>query len=89
VKTPTLKYRFESCPDYKNKVMENIEYYFWEIQYKSCEGNDRWVVARTPIDWEEYDVRDRISMGGSGDDVAEIKDVFETSNTDYSWDFCE
>jgi len=28
-------------------------------------------------------------MGGSGDDVAEIKDVFETSNTDYSWDFCE
>ena len=54
--------------------MGEIEYAFWGIQYKSCEGNDRWTVARTPIDWEEYDVRDRIPMGGCGDDVAEIKD---------------
>lgn len=69
--------------------MEEIEYNYWEIQYKSCEGNDRWAVARTPIDWEEYDVIDRIPMGGCGDDVAEIKDVFETSNTNYGWDFCD
>ena len=67
--------------------MEEIEYGFWEIQYKSCEGNDRWTVARTPIYWKEYDVRDRIPMGGCGDDVAEIKDIFETGNTDYGWDF--
>jgi hypothetical protein len=69
--------------------MEEIEYAFWEIQYESCEGNDRWTVARTPIDWEEYDVRNRIPMGGCGDDVAEVKDVFETSNTAYGWDFCD
>lgn len=66
-----------------------IEYNFWEIQYVSCESNERWTIARTPIDWEEYDVRERIPIGGCGDDVAYVKDVFETSNTDYSWDFCD
>jgi hypothetical protein len=69
--------------------MENIEYAFWEIQYKSCEGNDRWIVGRTPIDWDEYDVIDRISLGGCGDDVAEVKEVYESNAIDYSWDFCE
>ena len=69
--------------------MEEIEYAYWEIQYRSCEGNNRWTIARTPIDWEEYDVKDRIPMGGCGDDVAEITGVFESSNKDYSWDFCE
>jgi len=34
-------------------------------------------------------VRDRIPMGGCGDDVAEVREVFETSNTDYFWDFCD
>jgi hypothetical protein len=33
--------------------MEEIEYAYWEIQYVSCEGNDRWTVARTPIDWRQ------------------------------------
>lgn len=66
-----------------------MEYYYWEIQYISCEGNERWTVARAPITWDEYDVRDRIPLGGCGDDVAEIREVFETSNTDYSWDFCD
>jgi hypothetical protein len=28
-------------------------------------------------------------MGGCGDDVAEVRDVFETSNDDYGWDFCD
>ena len=40
------------------------------------------------IDWEEYDVRDRIPMGGCGDDVAEITDIFQSNYTDYGWDFC-
>jgi hypothetical protein len=65
------------------------EYSYWEIQYKSCEGNDRWTIARAPIDWDEYEVRGRISLGGCGDDPVEIKDVFESSNSDYSWDFCD
>lgn len=66
-----------------------MEYNYWEINYISCESNKRWTVARTPIDWDEDMVRDRIPMGGCGDDVAEVTDVFETSNTNYSWDFCD
>jgi hypothetical protein len=66
-----------------------MEYNYWEINYISCEGNRRWTISRTPIDWEEYDVRDRVQMGGSGDDVAELGEVFETSNKDYGWDFCD
>jgi hypothetical protein len=69
--------------------MEGIEYNYWEIQFISCEGNERWVVARTPIDWTDWEVRNRIPMGGCGDDVAEVRDVFETSDTDYGWDFCD
>lgn len=69
-------------------AVEETKYKFWLIQYKSCEGNHIWTVARSPINWEEYEVRDRISMGGCGDDVAEIKDIVTTSNTDYIWDFC-
>jgi hypothetical protein len=65
------------------------EYCYWEINYISCESNFRWTVARTPIDWTEYDVINRIPVGGCGDDVAEIKEVFETSNKDYGWDFCD
>ena len=66
-----------------------MEYNYWEINYISCESNERWTVARTPIDWDEDMVRERIPMGGCGDDVAEVTDVFETSNTNYSWDFCD
>lgn len=69
--------------------MLEIEYNYWEINYISCEGNKRWVIARTPIYWEEYDVIDKVPMGGFGDDVAEINEVFETSNRDYGWDFYE
>ena len=67
--------------------MEEIEYAFWEIHYISCESNKRWTTVRTPIDWDEDMVRERIPMGGCGDDVAEVRDVYETSNTDYGWDF--
>ena len=69
--------------------MESIEYNYWEINYISCEGNKRWTIARTPIDWDEDDVREKIPMGGCGDDVAEVREVFETSNNDYGWDFCD
>jgi hypothetical protein len=69
--------------------MEEIKYNYWEINYISCESNRRWTVTRTPIDWDEEDVRSRIPTGGCGDDVAEVLDVFETSDNDYSWDFCD
>lgn len=65
------------------------EYLYWEINYISCEGNKRWTIVKTPIEWGEYDVIDRIPMGGCGDDVAEVVDVFETTNNNYGWDFCE
>lgn len=66
-----------------------MEYSLWEIQYKSCEGNFRWVIARAPIDWDKDEVRGRVKFGGSGDDVAEILDVFESNNDDYFWDFTD
>lgn len=69
--------------------MEEIEYNYWTIEYISCEGNKRFSVVRTPIDWEEFDVINRIHLGGCGDDVAEITEVFETSNNNYSWDFTD
>jgi hypothetical protein len=63
------------------------EYSYWEINFISCEGNKRFAIARAPIDWEEYDVRSRVTMGGCGDDVAELKEIIETYNDDYSWDY--
>jgi hypothetical protein len=65
------------------------DYSYWEIHYKSCEGNDRWTIARTPPNWNEYDVKDRISMGGCGDDPSEIREVFETNDSNYTLDFYE
>lgn len=87
----TTKEKFDEYWDERNKfeTMEEIEYNYWEIHYVSCEGNDRWTIARTPIDCNEYDVINRIPMGGCGDDVAEVRDVFETGNSDYGWDFCD
>lgn len=69
--------------------MKELLFNYWEIKFISCEGNERWTVAKTPIDWSEYQVRDRIPMGGCGDDVADVINVFETSDTDYTWDFCD
>jgi len=65
------------------------EYSYWEIWYISCEGNERWTTARAPIDWEEWQVRDRIPRGGCGDDVSEVTSVHSTYDDDYSWDFTE
>ena len=75
-----------------NKIYFNeseIEYSYWEVQFINCESDKRWVIVRTPINWDEYDVRERIPMGGSGDDVAEITDIFKTSDNYYGWDFCD
>jgi hypothetical protein len=63
------------------------EYSYWEINYVSCESNDRWTIARAPADWESDEVRDRIPMGGCGDDVARIISIEETCDDNYSWDF--
>lgn len=68
---------------------EDIEYNYWEIWYVSCESNKRHTVARAPIDWDEYQVREKIPMGGYGDDVAEITSVEQTGCKNYSWDFCD
>lgn len=65
------------------------EYSYWEIEYVSVEGNERWTIVRAPIDWEEDDVRNRVPLGGCGDDVSRITSISETSDCDYSWDFCE
>lgn len=67
---------------------------YWEIRYINCESNERWTIARSPIDWDKYQVIDSISIGGCGDDVAEILDVIEVENTcglseNCTWDFCE
>ena len=59
---------------------------YWYISFISCEGNERWTIARTPSDWVEYEVRDSIRMGGCGDDPATILSIEETSDDDYSWD---
>lgn len=83
-------------PDYTVKDYTNpdikapiLEYKYWEIWFTSCEGNKRHTIARTPIDWDDHQVRDRIPIGGCGDDVAEIISIEETGDEDYSWDFCD
>ena len=72
---------------YLKKFENTEEYSYWEINFTSCEGNKRWVIARTPIDWDEWDVRNRIRTGGCGDDPAEIGDISQTWDDDYGWDF--
>ena len=69
--------------------MEEQEFSYWVIEYMSCESNERWCIAKAPVDWDSYDVKNRIPMGGYGDDVAEVKEVYKTTDTDYSWDFCD
>ena len=74
------------------KIYDNFEECsYWHVDYISCEGNERWTIARTPIDWEEWQVLDRIhNMRGScGDDPAEIVSVFQTNDDEWSWDFTD
>lgn len=64
---------------------------YWKIDYVSCEGNRRWVVARCPAEWTEYDVENRANMcrGGYDDAIAEVTDVGETQDDNYCYDFVE
>lgn len=65
-----------------------MEYEFWKVEYNSCEGNYRWAIARTPADWEQWQVEQAVPIGGMGDDVAELIGVIPTiKNEDYLWDF--
>lgn len=47
----------------------------WRIWYISCEGNRRWYTKEVPDSWEEWQVRESISIGGCGDDIATIISV--------------
>ena len=50
----------------------------WTIWYISCEGNRHWYTKECPSDWEEWQVRESIVIGGCGDDIAEIISVSTT-----------
>lgn len=63
------------------------EYSYWEVWFISCESNRRWTIVRTPSDWTEWDVRNRIPNGGCDDDPAEILSISETQDEDFCWDF--
>lgn len=67
---------------------KELNYSYWEIHFISCEENKRWTIARTPQSWEAYQVRQHIPMGGIGDDVAQVLEVFPTSDNNYEWDLC-
>lgn len=59
---------------------------FWKVEYISCEGNYRWATARSPIEWEEYDVKKSIPMGSMGDEVSEVIEVTPSLDDDFFWD---
>ena len=54
----------------------------WRIWYISCEGNRRWYTKDVPKNWEEWQVRESITVGGCCDDVAEIINIEQIS---YVW----
>ena len=54
------------------------EFTYWEYHYVSCEGNDRWNIARCPSHWSEWQVEVQVMKdSGCGDDPAEFKHAFE------------
>lgn len=66
-----------------------LVYSYWHVDFISCEGNERWGIAKTLNDCSEDNLRDQLmSGGGYGDDLAEIISIHETYNPDsISWDF--
>lgn len=66
---------------YNLKIMEE-EYSYWEVNFISCEGNERWCEYRAPADFNEYDMWTHIEIGGVGDDIAEITSIMETTPDD-------
>lgn len=70
------------CPNcqvegYTNYCVDCGEHVFqtWKITYCSCEGNIRWYTKEVPADWQEWQVRETVQIGGCGDDPAEILQV--------------
>ena len=66
------------------------EYSYWILEFISCESNSRWTRIIAPADWEEWQVRERIRIGGCGDDVAEIISIepsWMDDNGIYGYDF--
>ena len=51
---------------------EDEEMATWCIWYVSCEGNRRWYTKEVPATWERWRVEESITIGGCGDDIAEI-----------------
>ena len=58
------------------------EYSYWEVEFISCEGNERWTIYRAPSDFDDYDIENHIQLGGCGDDIAEITNIRETTPDD-------
>jgi hypothetical protein len=54
------------------------EYSYWEVNFISCEGNERWCIYRAPEDFDDLDMENHIETGGCGDDIAEITSIIET-----------
>ncbi len=54
-----------------------MEYSFWMVWFRTCEGNKRWHMVRTPNDWDVDMVMERAKqdLGGIGDDPAEILEI--------------
>lgn len=66
--------------------MEERKYRNWEINYISCEGNERWTVAECPAEWDAYEVEIafRGICYGVGDDPAEFISCNVYNNQDRS-----
>jgi hypothetical protein len=65
------------------------EFSYWKIEYTSCQGNYRWTIAKSSIDWDKLQVEDALNdvRGGYDDAIAEIISVEETDDTNYTYDF--
>ncbi len=72
--------------------IDEVEYSFWMVWGNTCEGNLRWHMVRTPIDWDTSQVRERAEShlsGGCGDDFIDAADI-EYGYDDGLWiDYCE
>jgi hypothetical protein len=58
------------------------DYRYWEVWYISCESNKRYSIYKTDSDCSASDVRDNLTIGGIGDDIAEIISIEETGFDD-------
>ena len=63
----------------------------WIINYVSCEGNDRWLVGRFPLEFEAWEVECRFkeTCYGCGDDPAEFIscEIYWDQDEDVMYDY--